>query len=121
VLSVVFAGDARLTDRLRQDELLPLGSRIRMRLAMDYAGGEELHACLTHLLDSAGNPALMTEALKTTLCDHAAGNYRTLTTMAAQLLMAAVERKLPQLDEKLYFEIFSPDTRKPARRTGARL
>jgi len=121
VLSVVFAGDARLTDRLRQDELLPLGSRIRMRLAMDYAGGEELHACLTHLLDSAGNPALMTEALKTTLCDHAAGNYRTLTTMAAQLLMVAVERKLPQLDEKLYFEIFSPDTRKPARRTGARL
>jgi general secretion pathway protein A len=51
---------------------------------------------------------------------HAAGNYRTLTTMAAQLLMVAAERKLPQLDEKLYFEIFTPDTRKPARRTGAR-
>jgi hypothetical protein len=61
---------------------------------------------LTHLLDSAGNPTLMTEALKTTLCDHAAANYRTLTTMAAQLLMVAAERQLPQLDEKLYFEIF---------------
>jgi hypothetical protein len=34
--------------------------------------------------------------------------------------MVAAERKLPQLDEKLYFEIFTPDTRKPARRTGAR-
>jgi general secretion pathway protein A len=120
VLGVVLAGDARLTDRLRQDELLPLGSRIRMRLVMDYVGGEELQACLTHLLDSAGNPTLMTEALKTTLCDHAAANYRTLTTMAAQLLMVAAERQLPQLDEKLYFEIFNPDTRKPARRTGAR-
>jgi general secretion pathway protein A len=120
VLGVVLAGDARLTDRLRQDELLPLGSRIRMRLVMDYAGGDELHACLTHLLDSAGNPTLMTEALKTTLCDHAAANYRTLTTMAAQLLMVAAERQLPQLDVKLYFEIFNPDTRKPARRTGAR-
>jgi general secretion pathway protein A len=120
VLSVVLAGDARLTDRLRQEELLPLGSRIRMRLAMDYATSEELQACLTHLLDSAGNPTLMTEALKTALCDHAAGNYRTLTTMAAQLLMAAAERKLDQLDDKLYFDVFTPDTRKPARRAGAR-
>jgi len=91
-----------------------------MRLAMDYATSEELQACLTHLLDSAGNPTLMTEALKTTLCDHAAGNYRALTTMAAQLLMVAAERKLDQLDEKLYFDVFTPDTRKPARRTGAR-
>jgi len=120
VLSVVLAGDARLTDRLRQEELLPLGSRIRMRLAMDYATSEELLACLTHLLDSAGNPNLMTEALKTTLCDHAAGNYRALTTMAGQLLTVAFERKLDQLDEKLYFDVFTPDTRKPARRAGAR-
>jgi general secretion pathway protein A len=56
----------------------------------------------------------MTEALKTTLCDHAAGNYRTLTTMAAN-----AERKLSQLDEKLYFEVFAPDNRKP-RRLSAR-
>jgi general secretion pathway protein A len=120
VLSVVLAGDARLTDRLRQEELLPLGSRIRMRLTMDYATSEELQACLTHLLDSAGNPTLMTDALKQTLCDHAAGNYRALTTMAAQLLMAAAERKLDHLDDKLYFDVFTPDTRKPARRAGAR-
>jgi general secretion pathway protein A len=120
VLSVVLAGDARLTDRLRQDELLPLGSRIRMRLAMDYATSEELQACLTHLLDGAGNPTLMTEGLKSTLCDHAAGNYRALTTMAAQLLMAAAERNLDHLDDKLYFDVFTPDTRKPARRAGAR-
>jgi general secretion pathway protein A len=120
VLSVVLAGDARLTDRLRQEELLPLGSRIRMRLAMDYATSEELQVCLTHLLDSAGNPTLMSDALKQTLCDHAAGNYRALTTMAAQLLMAAAERKLDHLDDKLYFDVFTPDTRKPARRAGAR-
>jgi hypothetical protein len=31
-----------------------------MRLAMDYATSEELQGCLTHLLDSAGNPTLMT-------------------------------------------------------------
>jgi general secretion pathway protein A len=119
LLSVVLAADGRLTDKLRRDELLPLGSRIRMRLAMEYASREELLACLTHLLERAGHPELMTEALKTTLCDHAAGNYRTLTTMAANLLTVAVERELPLLDEKLYFEVFTPDNRKP-RRAGAR-
>jgi len=35
LLTVIFAGDARLTDKLRRDEFLPLGSRIRMRLAME--------------------------------------------------------------------------------------
>jgi general secretion pathway protein A len=119
LLSVVLAADGRLTDKLRRDELLPLGSRIRMRLAMEYASREELLACLTHLLERAGHPELMTEALKTTLCDHAAGNYRTLTTMAANLLTVAVERELPLLDEKLYFEVFTPDNRK-SRRAGAR-
>lgn len=119
LLSVVLAGDARLTDKLRRDDLLPLGSRIRLRLAMEYAGSAELNACLTHLLEGAGNPTLMTEALKTTLCDHAAGNYRALTTMAANLLTVAAERNLTQLDEKLYFEVFAPDTRKQ-RRPAAR-
>jgi type II secretory pathway predicted ATPase ExeA len=120
LLSVILAGDARLTDKLRRDELLPLGSRIRIRLAMEYARSEDLRACLTHLLDGAGNATLMSEALKTTLCDHAAGNYRAMTTMAATLLAAAAERNLSQLDEKFYFEVFAPDTRKPARRAGAR-
>jgi hypothetical protein len=57
----------------------------------------------------------MSEALKTTLCDHAAGNYRTLTTMAGNLLTVAVEKNLTQLDEKLYFEVFAPNNCKPRR------
>ena len=42
LLSVVLAGDSRLTDKLRREELLPLGSRIRTRLALEYADREEL-------------------------------------------------------------------------------
>src|SRR5262249_16643698 len=42
LLSVLLPGDARLTDKLRRDELLPLGSRIRMRLVMEYARSEDL-------------------------------------------------------------------------------
>ncbi len=119
VLTVVLAGDGRLSERLRHDELRPLGSRIRLRLAMDYASSEELNVCLTHLLEHAGNPALMTEVLKSTICDHSAGNYRAMTTIATNLLTVAIERNLSQLDEKLYFEVFAPEGRKP-RRPGAR-
>ena len=45
LLSVILAGDARLTAKLRRDELLPLGSRIRTRLGMEYADRSELMAC----------------------------------------------------------------------------
>jgi type II secretory pathway predicted ATPase ExeA len=107
LLCVVLAGDARLIEKLRREDLIPLGSRIRTRLATEHASRDELQACLAHLLAGAGNASLMTSALQQTLCDHAAGNYRILTTLAAELLAAAVQRDLPQLDEKLYLEVFA--------------
>ncbi len=76
---------------------------------------KELAACLNHLLEQAGNPNLMTQSLKDALCDHAAGNYRSLTRMADSLLAAAAEREITELDEKLFFEIFTPDKRRGAR------
>ena len=117
LLSVVLAGDARLGAKLRRDELLPLGSRIRTRLLMEYADRNELMACLKYLLNSAGNANLMTPELMQTLCDHALGNYRVLTTMAAELLTLACQQELTQLDEKLYLEAFAtapPRSRKSA-------
>jgi type II secretory pathway predicted ATPase ExeA len=108
LLSVVLAGDSRLTELLRRDELRPLGSRLRTRLTLEYASREELRACLDHLLEAAGNATLMTAELKTTLCEHALGNYRVLTTMAAELLAVAAQRELAQLDEKLYLDVFAP-------------
>ena len=92
-------------NKLRRDELLPLGSRIRTRLAMEYVSREELVVCLNHLLANSGNAGLMTPELKTALCDHAVGNYRVLTGMAGELL-AAAQRELTQLDEKLFLEVF---------------
>ena len=120
LLCVVLAGDARLIDKLRREELIPLGSRIRTRLATEHASREELLAGLNHLLAGAGNASLMTPALRHTLCDHAAGNYRILTTMAAELLAAATQRELPQLDEKLYLEVFAQPEAPAPRRTAAR-
>lgn len=111
LLCVVLAGDARLVDRLRTPELLPLGSRIRRRLALEYATSDELLACLEHLLESAGNASLMTSELKSMLADHAAGNYRVMTNLASELLSMALERDLPRLDEKLYLEVFQPSAK----------
>ena len=112
LLTVVLAGDARLTTKLRRDELLPLGSRIRARLIMEYADRDELIACLKHLLATAGNAGLMTPELMQTLCDHAVGNYRVLTSMAAELLACAAQQEIIQLDEKLYLEVFGAPAHK---------
>ncbi|MEO8836074.1 MAG: ATP-binding protein [Caldimonas sp.] len=120
LLCVVIAGDARLADKLRREELIPLGSRIRTRLTLEHASRDELAEGLNHLLAGAGNASLMTPQLKQTLCDHAAGNYRILTTMAAELLAAAAQRDIAQLDEKLYLEVFAPPATTTSRRTPAR-
>jgi len=106
LLCVVLAGDGRLPERLRAPDLLPLGSRIRRRLHIEPASRDQLCACLDHVLDVAGNPGLMTTELKVTVAEHAAGNYRVMMNIADELLVAAAERELPRLDEKLYFEVF---------------
>lgn len=119
LLCIVLAGDARLLEKLRREELVPLGSRIRTRLATEAATREELLACLEHLLAAAGNASLMTRELRQTLCDHAAGNYRILVSMAAELLMSAAQREITILDEKLYLQVFSAPERSTARRAAA--
>lgn len=120
LLCIVLAGDARLPDKLRREDLVPLGSRIRARLATEYASRDELLACLNHLLAGAGNATLMTSGLRQTLCDHAAGNYRILMTLAGELLSAAARRDLPVLDEKLYLDVFAQPDTKPQRRAPGR-
>ena len=107
LLSVVLAGDQRLNDKLRRDDLIPLGSRIRVRFNTEYASHDQLMQSLAYLLESAGNSNLMTKELMQTLCEHAMGNYRVLCTMANELLTTAAIQEKAQLDEKLYLECFA--------------
>jgi general secretion pathway protein A len=86
LLTVVLSGDGRLVELLRQEYLIPLGTRIRTRLVTEPASREELLELLSHALSTAGNGALMTAELKDALVDHSAGNYRVLMTMAGELL-----------------------------------
>ena len=56
----------------------------------------------------------MTTELVATLCEHAAGNYRTLMTMANELLVTGAQREVKHLDEKLFFDTYTPMTSEPA-------
>lgn len=107
ILTVILCGDSRLPEKFRTPDLLPIASRMRIRLAMDYASRDELLACLKHVIEQAGNARLMTPELMATLVDHAAGNYRVLMTMAGEMLDAAVQREAKHIDEKLYFDVFA--------------
>jgi len=113
LLTVVLCGDGRLLELLRQEDLVPLGTRIRTRLHTEPASRDELLTLLRHALSKAGNASLMTSQLMDTLVDHAAGNYRVLMTMGADLLAQGMAREVEQLDEKLYLEVYQPN-RPPA-------
>jgi general secretion pathway protein A len=106
LLTVILSGDGRLLDLLRHEDLVPLGTRIRTRLHTEPASRDELLELLHHALSKAGNVALMTTELMETLVDHAAGNYRVLMTMGADLLAHGMAREAEQLDEKLYLELY---------------
>jgi len=122
VLTVVLGGDGQLLELLRLPRLIPLGTRIRTRLNLEYATPKQLAELLAHLLAQAGNPRMMTSGLVTTLCEHAAGNCRMLCNMAAELLTEGLNREVTQLDEKLYLEVFGtapkPKSRSDARRAA---
>ena len=106
ILAIVLCGDQRLGDMFRSEELMPLGSRIRYRLVLEPADPGTLLRFLDHSLKAAGNPQLMTQGLKETLVQHAAGNYRMLVQQADTLLTAAADEQRDQLDESLFFEVY---------------
>ena len=113
LLTVVLSGAARLLELLRQEHLVPLGTRIRTRLVTEAASREELLELLSHALLKAGNATLMTTELKDTLVDHSAGNFRLLMTMGGELLAYGMAHEIEQLDEKCYLEVYQPKHPRP--------
>lgn len=107
LLTTVLCGDSRLSERFRERELWPLGSRIRTRRLLDPLSADELRDYLQHVLAHAGAPQLMTDELQQTLCEHAAGNLRVLANMGEELLVAGLEQDQAVLDVPLYFQVFS--------------
>jgi general secretion pathway protein A len=121
LLTVVLSGDGRLLELLRQDDLVPLSSRIRTRLVTEPAPREELLDLLRHALAQAGNATLMTAELMETLVDHSAGNYRSLMIMGGELLAYGMVHDVAQLDEKAYLEVYQPRNARPALKKKVRV
>ena len=115
LLSTILCGDGRLPNMFRSPELLPLGSRIRVRLHLAPLTPEQLQDYLYFALEQAGHSQLMTPELIRTLAAHSLNNLRVLNHTAADLLNAAAERNLPRLDESLYFDLFAQASSKPRR------
>ena len=109
ILTIILAGDQRLASRLEEPDLSPIASRIRSRLRLEALTPKQLQECLNHLLKAAGNPRLLTASLIATLCEHAAGNLRLLMNLANDLLATASHQEREQIDEKLFFEVFTLD------------
>ena len=120
LLTIVLAGDERLKEKLDEPDMLPIKSRLRVRLSLEESSREELLACLKHSLAAAGNPKLMTDELMSALVDHATGNLRVLMQSADDILQAGLERDGCVLDEKLFFEVFAVPQQTPKRAAGSR-
>ena len=116
ILGVVLAGDRRLHEKLRQEELAPLGSRLRVRIELVPMDNQALLEVLEHRLETAGGASLCTSGLKTTLVERAVGNPRLLLSMGQDLLVTAAQRELRTLDEKLFLQVFGGGDEGPKKR-----
>lgn len=107
IITIILCGDDRLAEKFRRPDLLPLGSRIRVRLNQEPKGREDLTQIITESIRKAGNPNLLTKGLINTLADHSIGNMRAMMNMAAELLEEGLRRETSQLDEQLFIEMYS--------------
>ena len=119
LLTVILAGDERLSARLKTPDMLPIQSRIRTHLQLGYADSEHLYAVLDRTLEHAGRADLITDDVKRALSTHANGNLRAMMTMADHLLSHVVQHELSRIDEQVFFDVFklataADTTSKPA-------
>ena len=118
LLTVVLCGDGRLPERLRQADLVPLGTRIRTRLLTEPASREELAELLRHALTKAGNATFMTTQLQDALVDHCAGNYRLLMTMGGELLAYGMAQEWRSSTKSSTWNSSIPNAQRQRRKRG---
>jgi general secretion pathway protein A len=106
LLTVIIAGDERLTARLNTAEMAPIQSRIRTHLQLGYSEPDHLYAVLDKTLEQAGRSDLISEDVKRALSTHAHGNLRAMMTMADHLLSHVLQHELDRIDEQVFFDVF---------------
>lgn len=106
LLTIVLAGDSRLTQALRTEELIPVGTRIRTRYQIELWTKSQLVNLLNNLIQQAGNAELLTEGMILALVEHSAGNPRVMVNLAGECLSFALQKELPRIDETVFFGLF---------------
>jgi type II secretory pathway predicted ATPase ExeA len=106
LLTVVLAGDTRLTTAFKQIELIPLGTRIRTRLILEPWMKPQLVELLQESTRRAGNENLLTRGLTETIAEHSIGNPRVMMNLAAECLALGVRKEVATLDESIFFDLF---------------
>ncbi len=115
ILTVVLAGDMRLSERLKDIELVPLARRIRTRVTLGALADEEMKKMLEYALLAAGNKQLMTQGVLDAVISHSAGSPATMMHTADELLAKAIATEKAQIDEKLFFETYETPKSRPAK------
>jgi type II secretory pathway predicted ATPase ExeA len=110
ILTVVLAGDMRLSERLKADELIPLSRRIRCRLTLSPMADDEMMKMLEHALREAGNPKLITSGCLEAIVAHSGGNPATMMLTADELFANAMASEKTQIDEAIFFQAFQIKT-----------
>ena len=116
LLTVILAGDMRLTNAFKHENLIPLGTRMKTRMVMEPWMKPQLIELLKEGTRLAGNPNLLSVGLTETLAEHAAGSPRVLMNLAGECLAIGTFKEAAQLDEGLFFELFPPQSTVGARR-----
>lgn len=106
ILTVILCGDERLPEKFRSPELLPLGSRIRLRHHTEHHSKEKFAEILKELMVQAGNGSLMTDELISILSEKSMGNYRAMIQMANSILSEGIRSEASQLDAQIFFNLF---------------
>jgi type II secretory pathway predicted ATPase ExeA len=113
LLTVVLAGDTRLTAAFKQSSLVSLGTRMRTRLVLEPWTKAQLMELLQESVKRAGNPNLLTSVLAETLAEHAAGTPRVMMNLASECLAMGLLKEADKLDESIFFDLY------PATQAGA--
>lgn len=108
ILTVVLSGDERLLEKLKNEELVPLNSRISVRLNVVNNDKKELALILRGVIEQAGNSSLMTDELINILADHSMGNLRAMMIMANDLLLDGIRQNKFPLDQQSFFDKYNP-------------
>lgn len=107
LLTVVFAGDMRFAEKMKSQDLIPLGTRI-IKMQFEPYSKEDLVQMLNETMKKAGCEHLMKAELVSTLAEHSLQNPRIMMQQSSELLKLAMKKDAKQLDINLYFELYPP-------------